>query len=144
MGSLRMAPSQRHLTTLPCCRCASTACHWDRIAGKAYCPECQEALVVGLADPLVEPTEKNPCAACGRIGAVCFLSFPLHASTPVEIDLCPEHLRALLGRCLRPPAFGQLRRRLQRLHLDVERIFLLHDAFYNQQGQALQPATEPE
>jgi hypothetical protein len=144
MGSLRMAPSQSQLATLPCCRCAGGDCRWDRISGKAYCPACQEDLVTGLADPLVERTEKNPCAACGRIGTVCFLSFPLQASTPVEMDLCPEHLRALLGRRLRAPAFGQLRRRLQRLGLNVERIFLLHDAFYDPEGQALQPATELE
>jgi hypothetical protein len=66
----------------------------------------------------------------------------LQASTPVEIDLCPEHLRGLLGRRLSAPAFGQLRRRLQQLGLDVERIFLLHDAFYDPQGKALQPAFE--
>jgi hypothetical protein len=139
-----MAPIQRQLSTLPCCRCAGGECRWDRIAGKAYCPACQEALVVGVADPLVEPTEKNPCAACGRIGTVCFLSFPLQAATPIEIDLCPEHLRALLGRRLSPPAFGQLRRRLHQVDLDVERIFLLHDAFYDQHGHALQPAVESE
>jgi hypothetical protein len=142
MGSLRMAPRQEEQATLPCCRCANGQCRWDRIAGKAYCPGCQEALVLGLAEPLVERTQKQPCAACGRIGTVCFLSFPLQASTPVEIDLCPEHLRGLLGRRLSPPAFGRLRRRLQPLGLNVERIFLLHDAFYDLKGHALQPAIE--
>ena len=142
MGSLRLAPRQWELATLPCCRCAGGEGCWDRIAGKAYCPGCQEALVLGLADPLVEPTERNPCAACGRIGTVCFLSFPLQAAMPVEIDLCPEHLRGLLGRRLGPPAFGRLRLRLQQLGLNVEHIFLLHDAFYDPQGHALQPAIE--
>jgi hypothetical protein len=144
MGSLRMAPGQPQLATLPCCRCASAERRWDRVSGKAYCPECQEALVLGLSDPLVERTEKNPCGVCGRVGTVCFLSFPLQALTPVEIDLCPEHLRALLGRRLSAAAFGQLRRRLSQLGLDVERIFLLHDAFYDQRGHALQPAVEPD
>jgi hypothetical protein len=144
MDSLRLAPSQRKPAVLPCSRCASTERSWDRIAGKVYCPECQEALVMGLADPLVERTEKHPCSACGRIGTVRFLTFPLQGPTPVEMDLCPEHVRALLGRRLTVAAFGQLRRRLQRLGLSVELIFLLHDAFYDEQGRALQPAVDPD
>ena len=137
-----MAPKQRWPAVLPCCRCSSRERRWDRIAGKAYCPECQESLVMGLADPLVERTEQQHCGACGWIGTVRFLTFPLQGVTPVEMDLCPEHLRALLGRRLNPAAFGQLRRRLRGLGLTVERIFLLHDAFYDEQGHALQPAFE--
>ncbi len=144
MESLRLAPGQRKPAVLPCCRCTSTERSWDRIAGKVYCPECQEALVMGLADPLVERTEKHPCGACGRIGTVRFLTFPLQGATPVEMDLCPEHLRALLGRRLSSAAFGQLRRRLRSLNLGVEQIFLLHDAFYDERGRALQPAFEPD
>ena len=144
MDSLRIAPGQVTPAILPCCRCASTERHWDRIAGKAYCPECQEALVLGLSAPLAERTDKNHCAACSRLGTVAYLTFPLQASTPVEIDLCPEHLRALLGRRLGPYAFHQLRRRLHVLGLGVELIFLLHDAFYDEHGRALQPAAEPD
>ena len=143
MDSFRMASSQGPLV-LPCCRCASAERRWDRIAGKAYCPECQEDLVMGLAEPLVERTEKNQCGICGRLRTVCFLTFPLQARTPVEMDLCAEHLRALLGRRLSAAAFAQFRRRLRQLDLDVERIFLLHDAFYDAQGYALQPAAEPD
>jgi hypothetical protein len=99
---------------------------------------------MGLAEPLIEPTEKKTCAACGRRGTVCFLTFPLQSATPVEMDLCAEHLRALLGRRLGPYAFHQLRRRLQHVGLDVSVIFLLHDAFYDEHGRAIQPATEPE
>ncbi len=144
MDSLRIAPGQITRAILPCCRCSSTERNWDRIAGKAYCPECQEALVLGLSAPLAERTQKNPCAACSRLGTVPYLTFPLQASTPVEIDLCPEHLRALLGRRLGPYAFHQLRRRLHVLGLGVELIFLLHDAFYDEHGRALQPAAEPD
>jgi hypothetical protein len=93
---------------------------------------------------MTERTAKKPCAACGKIGTVCYLTYPLQTSTPVEMDLCPEHLRALLGRRLGPYAFHQLRRRLHLLGLGVELIFLLHDAFYDEQGRALQPATEPD
>jgi len=144
MQSLRMAPGQRLPAVLPCCRCASGERSWDRIAGKAYCPECQEALVMGLADPLVERTEKNHCGICGRVGTVRFLTFPLQSPTPLEMDLCPDHLRALLGRRLSAAAFGHLRRRLRLLGCGVELIFLLHDAFYDEQGRALQPAVEPD
>jgi hypothetical protein len=142
MESLRLAPSQKRVRVLPCCRCGSPKRHWDRIAAKAYCPDCQEALVLGLAAPLKEQTEKKGCAACSRVGTVCFLTYPLQSTTPVEMDLCPEHLRALLGRRLGPYAFHQLRRRLHLLGLGVELIFLLHDAFYDEHGRALQPATE--
>ena len=144
MEGLRLAPGQRKPAVLPCCRCTSTERSWDRIAGKVYCPECQEALVMGLAEPLVERTEKRHCGACGRLGTVRFLTFPLQGPTPVEIDLCSEHLRALLGRRLSSAAFGQLRRRLRSLDLSVEQIFLLHDAFYDERGRALQPAFEPD
>jgi hypothetical protein len=99
---------------------------------------------MGLADPLVERTQRQPCGACDWVGTVRFLTFPLQGAIPVEIDLCPEHLRALLGRRLSPTAFGHLRRRLQVLGLAVEQIFLLHDAFYDKQGRALQPAVEAD
>jgi hypothetical protein len=73
---------------------------------------------------------------------VCFHTFPLHATTPLAIDLCAEHLRALLGRRLVPFAFNQLRRQIHALGLEVDDLFLLHGAFYDNQGRALQPAIE--
>src|SRR5438552_605113 len=127
MESLRMAPSQNRPAVLPCCRCASAKRHWDRIAGKAYCPECQEALILGAAAPFCERTEKKACAACGRPGTLCYLTFPLKSTAPIEMDLCSEHLRGLLGRRLGPYAFHQIRRRLHVLGLSTELIFLLHD-----------------
>ncbi len=144
MDSLRLAPSESVPGTIACCRCGSAERKWDRIAAKAYCPECQEALVLGLAPPLSERTERNHCAVCAKAGTVSYLTFPLQAATAIEMDLCAEHLRALLGRRLGPYAFHQLRRRLHMLGLGVELIFLLHDAFYDEYGHALQPATEPD
>jgi hypothetical protein len=141
MESLRIAQAQVS-TVMPCCRCSGAQQNWDRIAAKAYCPECQEALIQGETAPLREKTENNACAACGRLGTVQYLTFPLQSATPVEIDLCPEHLRCLVGRRLGPYAFHQLRRRLHLLGLGVELIFLLHGAFYDEGGRALQPATE--
>lgn len=142
MDRLRLAPPHSIPLFLPCCRCGQTEGCWDRIAGKAYCPDCQEMLAIGEGDPLVEPTEKRRCAVCNRVGTVCFHTFPLQVLTPVLIDLCSEHLRGLLGRRLSPFAFLQLQRQLQKFGVKAQNLFLLHDAFYNHQGQALQPAIE--
>jgi hypothetical protein len=144
MDGVRLVPEDNVIVRVPCCRCAETDRRWDRIAGKAYCPNCQEALVVGEGEPLIERTEKRHCATCGRQGTLCLLTFPLDAPRPVEIDLCPAHLRGLLGRCLEAHAFHQLRRQLLQLGVSASEVFLLHDSFYDAAGRALQPATEAE
>jgi hypothetical protein len=112
--------------------------------GKAYCPDCEEALAVGEGEPLVERAERNACAVCGLVGTVRYLTFPLESDAVLEIDLCGRHFRELLGRRLGVFAFLQLRRQLQIVNLDAGQIFLLHDAFYDADGQALQPAVEME
>jgi hypothetical protein len=144
MDSVRLVPEPNGIAFLPCCRCHRGDCKWDRIAGKAYCPECQEALVLGQAPPLTERTVQGSCACCSRQGTVNFLTYPLHTTVPVEMDLCAEHLRGLLGRRLGPSAYHQLRRQLQVLDVGIEFIFLLHEAFYTEKGRALQPAAEPD
>jgi hypothetical protein len=70
------------------------------------------------------------------------MSFPLQQRDAVAINLCPEHLRGLIGRRLGPYAFHQLRRQLKRVGIGSEHVFLLHRAFYDSQGRALQPALE--
>jgi hypothetical protein len=95
---------------------------------------------MGEAQPIIERAEKNRCAICAHIGTIRFLTYPLRSSSAVEMDLCAEHLRTLVGRCLRPWAFRQLTRQLDRLGLSSGEIFLLHDAFYDRNGHALQPA----
>jgi hypothetical protein len=127
---------------LPCCRCQSTGCRWDQVAGKPICPDCQEALAQGQGDPLVERTEKKPCVVCGRIGTLRFVTFPLDYRTAVEMDLCGDHVRSLIGRRLNARAFQNLRGQLQDLGLRAEQVFLLHEAFYDRHGRALQPARE--
>jgi hypothetical protein len=110
--------------------------------GKTYCPNCLEAIALGEGDPLVERTDRKRCAICHHLGTVRFVTFPLHSRRPVEIDMCAEHLRSLIARRLGPHAFEQLRRQLWNLSLEVADIFLLHEAFYDQQGRALQPAVD--
>src|SRR5262245_27351163 len=100
MIGLRLIRGERVSPTIPCCRCNADAGRWDRIVGKPYCPHCQEALIQGEAPPLIERTRKNRCAVCNQAGSVPYLTFPHQSSTPVEIDLCPEHLRGLLARRL--------------------------------------------
>jgi hypothetical protein len=142
MERLRVLSLDRTSVLVPCCRCTAGERNWDLIATKPYCPSCQEALIVGESDPLVERSEKRPCAVCGRIGTLRYMTFPLNAQVPVEIDLCGEHLRGLLARRLGPFAFHQLRRQLRTLKLQTEDIFLLHGAFYDGEGRALRPALE--
>jgi hypothetical protein len=142
MDSLRIAPMDSVPLSHGCCRCQEANYRWDRIAGQAYCPNCQESLAQGEAAPLVLATQKKACAVCNRLGSVCYLTFPLEAKTPIEMELCPEHLRDLIGRRLSPEAFQNLRRKLAGLGFEVEEIFLLHGAFYDSQGHAFSPALE--
>jgi hypothetical protein len=144
MDSLRIAFPESVPPVTGCCRCGEANPRWDRIAGQAYCPNCQELLVQGEGAPLILMTAKNHCAVCERVGTVCFVTFPLQAREPLEMELCPGHLRDLIGRCLEPHAFHQLRRGLQAVGLAVESIFLLHGAFYDPQGHASLPALERE
>ncbi len=142
MDSVRLAPIDSVFPKIPCCRCADGNRTWDRIAGKTYCPNCLESLAQGEASPIVERCDRRRCAVCHHQGTVKYLTFPLHSRRPVEIDLCAEHLRSMVGRRLGPHAFEQLRRQLDGLGVEVCEVFLLHDAFYDEQGRALQPTME--
>jgi hypothetical protein len=144
MESMRMARADSVDLWKPCCRCGETALGWDRIAGKAYCPACEEAIIQGHGEPLVEKTERRPCTACRCLGSITVQTFPLESAQPLELDLCPEHLRGLLGRNLASHAYSQLRQQLSQLGLDVAEVFLLHEAFYDSKGRARKPAGEPE
>jgi hypothetical protein len=144
MDSLRLAPADSVFPKIACCRCGDRARAWDRIAGKTLCPSCLELLALGEGDPLVERTDRRRCAVCHHLGTLRYLTFPLRSRRPVEIDLCAEHMRGLVGRRLGPHAFEQLRRQLYTLELETREIFLLHEAFYDPSGRALQPAGEWE
>jgi hypothetical protein len=142
MEFVRLAPAESVFPRLPCCRCHDPARFWDRIGGKTYCPGCLEAIVSGEGEPILERADRRRCAICHHGVTLRYLTFPLQSRRPVELDLCGEHLRALSARRLGPHAFGQLRRQLHGLGLDVNLIFLLHEAFYDEQGRALQPVEE--
>ena len=142
MECVRRAPAESVFPKLPCCRCHDPARHWDRVAGKTFCPGCLESVIAGQAAPIVERADRRRCAICHHAVTLRYLTFPLQSRRPVELDLCGEHLRALLARRLGPHGFNQLRRQFSRLGLEAGMIFLLHDAFYDEQGRALQPVAE--
>jgi hypothetical protein len=126
----------------PCSRCQATGCPWDRLASQAVCPDCQESLAQGEGEPLIVRTEKHRCAVCHQLGTVPYLTYPLHSTEPVEMELCPRHFHALLARRLDRHAYHQLSRQLQRLGFAARQVFLLHEAFYDEQGRPLQPVPE--
>ena len=142
MSEMRMVSDPALNPQGPCARCGATGCHWDRLGAHAVCPDCQEMLLRGEGEPLVLPRERRSCAVCGQAGTVRYLTFPLHESEPVEINLCPSHLRDFMGRRLTCRAFNRLRRQLRMLGLSVEQIFLLHESFYDETGSALRPMTD--
>ncbi|HYT94697.1 MAG TPA: hypothetical protein VEL76_38630 [Gemmataceae bacterium] len=143
MDGMRISPPGSIALWVPCCRCGSVAQGWDRIAEKPYCPNCEEAIIIGEAPPLIERTDKGRCTICACLGTVRYLTFPHNSLYAVDMDLCPEHLRCLLGRRLGTHAFAQLRRQLEKLGINVGDVFLLHEAFYDMNGRALQPASDP-
>jgi hypothetical protein len=144
MDYLKLIPADPSTPSPPCCRCGIVGEYWDKLAGRPFCPDCQEALARGDGPPLIERTEKRPCCVCDRPGTVRYLTQPLNTTVLLEMDLCPEHFRALLARCLGPFAFHQLSRQLRALKLTAEQVFLLHDAFYDRQGRALQPVCDED
>jgi hypothetical protein len=143
MEALRRVTSEGLVPEAPCSRCRATGCPWDRIADRPICPDCQELLALGEAEPLVERVEKRPCAVCRQVGTVRYLTFPLRTREAVEFDLCARHFHALLRRRLDPYAFVQLGRQLQALGVMTRQVFLLHEAFYDEHGRPLQPVPEP-
>jgi hypothetical protein len=143
MHAIRLVPRQQ-VVTEACSGCRRSRQRWDRIAGKPYCPNCEEELILGIAESLCERTERKACVICSRLGTVRYLTFPLGATPPLEMDLCPKHLRGLLARSLKQYPFRELQRKLRCVGLEVKQVFLLHDAFYDADGYALQPAIEVE
>jgi hypothetical protein len=144
MEALRVVARECVSPLDPCCLCQAKGCHWDRFNDHPYCPDCQEALAQGNAQPLTLRTERRPCLLCGHVGAVRYLTFPLGQQQPLEMDLCAVHFRGLLSRALPPESFVGLRQRLAAMSLSPRSIFLLHEAFYDEFGQALKPAVEVE
>ena len=98
---------------------------------------------MGEGPPLIEkPDRGHSCAICAQTGTLRYLTYPLHLKEPLEIDLCGEHLQALLYRRLDRTAFQHLVERLEDVGVQTQQIFLLHNAFYDPAGRPLQPVIE--
>src|SRR5262249_39840881 len=106
MDSIRLASKDSFALWQPCCRCGTNALGWARIAGNPYCPDCQEAIIQGDSEPLIEQTQRLPCTACHALGSITVQTFPRRSSYPLEMQLCPEHLRGLLSRSLAVSTFA--------------------------------------
>lgn len=141
MDGLRTPTDDEIVALANCIRCQAIGCPWDRVGGQPICPDCQEMLAQGEGEPLSLHAEPRRCLVCQTKGTVSFITVPLRA-VALAIDLCPIHLRALLRRGLDRKAFMELDRRLKDAGLAPGRIFLLHEAFYDSQGRALQPIRE--
>jgi hypothetical protein len=142
MSGVRRAPAESVPIVSECCRCGRAGRRWDRIAGRAYCPNCEEALAQGEGQPLRARLILAPCSVCHGERTVIFHTFPPEGAAPVEMDLCPEHLRGLLSRRLGAHAFHQLQRQLRLLDVAASDIFLLHEEFYDPHGRARHPIYE--
>jgi hypothetical protein len=141
MDSINLVADDQQTAHAPCSQCGATGQCWDRLAGQAYCPDCEEALVRGEGAPLITKLDARRCCVCDHQGTVSYRTLPLRSRLLV-LDLCRDHFRDLLARRLDQVAFAQLRRRLLSVGVGVEQIFLLHGAFYDKEGQALQPVAE--
>jgi len=142
MEGLRLVAADPSDNKVACTRCQATGCPWDRIAGKPICPDCQEQIVLGEGPPLLEWVEKQTCAICQHAGTLRYLTYPLRGARPVEVDLCSTHFQALIGRRLDRYALKQLGKQLQAHGIQIQQLFLLHEAFYDDKGRALQPVPE--
>src|SRR5437867_2990821 len=91
LDSIRMASAGNVPIWKPCGRCGETAHGWDRINGKAYCPACEESILQGDDEPLVESTRRRKCTVCHCVGTVALHTFPLQSNQALEMDLCPSH-----------------------------------------------------
>jgi hypothetical protein len=142
MEAVRLLEGEKLGPLAACSRCQAVGCPWDRIAGRALCPDCQNLLVRGEAPALIESPRRAPCAVCRKPLTLPYVTFPLHTIVPLELDLCAEHIQALIARRLDAGALTTLARLLQTLGVTVQQVFLLHEAFYDAQGRPLQPVRE--
>lgn len=128
--------------TPECMRCEDASRSWDRIGNGIYCPQCIEDILQGVHPYIKAEVEQLRCAICHHLGTVPYTTQPLSLPTQVRIDLCGDHLRALLRRSLGPHAFGILQDKLSVVQIPRGHVFLLHEAFYSNQGEALQPIVD--
>ena len=126
----------------PCHFCRNLG-RWDSIGSTLACPDCLETLAASDEDGVcvVEAASHRPCVLCGNRRTVRWQTYPRSEAWDVvlAVDLCGRHVRALAARSLCRHAFLALRQWLGKHGLGSNDVFLLHDAFYDSKGTALQP-----
>lgn len=144
MTNLSWTEQEGEVRPVACSRCRNQERLWDRVGSRTYCPGCQEAILLGEHEPLRERVQRGVCLICSCERIVRFVTYPLHRQQGIEMELCPGHLRELLGRRLKAGAYFQVVRRLRHLGLKANEVFLLHDEFYDHDGLARLPVADPE
>ncbi len=139
----------------PCDVCKSTGCPWDRLGydprtgdWKTICPDCQQEAVVSGTHARFHLVWGH-CVCCDDPFTGCrggfprkvtpVLTFPLHTKRVLRLEFCAAHFHEFVGRRLGSWRLIILHRRLHWLGVCPRRVFLLHEAFYDHAGKALQP-----
>lgn len=125
-----------------CALCKMKGCPWDEIDSVPLCPDCLEGLAAGEIEAVKFSVIRSAhCCICRSLGAVRFVTVPLRtpAHMVTTLGFCPLHLRALVGRSLDHKDFGYLAVLLAAFGLRTYQVFLLHEAFYDQDGRAVDP-----
>jgi hypothetical protein len=139
-SSIRTITESTLLQPSDCAMCSDAPKKpWDRIDQVPYCMDCIENLMLGTAVPIKAQIEKYRCDICYRMGSVDFQTIPLHKNFGLIMHLCSVHLYDLLSRNLSEINFKYLRAQLKNFSVNVQEIFFLHGAFYDQDGRAIQP-----
>lgn len=141
---MRFVEAAGHDPLAPCMRCRSISCPWDRIGTTILCANCQERLCANVGKPLIVPRQKRECDICHAQGTAPYLTYPLHGTDLLGIDLCPTHFRDFLARRLHRSAYRILVRMLRDAGINPRYVFLLHELFYDEWGNALHAVTEEE
>lgn len=130
----------RRLGRAPCTECMFSVGATVTIAGTTH-GWCLNHLVQ-MVHPLLAAAQRAPeslpvghCVACGADTRVVHVDYGHWNGA-----LCPGHALAYLSHSLSPPAF---RRILAEAGAEQNEIFALHDDFYTEDGNALQPSAVP-
>ena len=146
MRFLHNAPPRCPASRPPCSHCNFPGIAlFDRVGDVVVCPDCQALAVRGELSPALALSLNvgRACLFCNQTGTIPFVTWPLHGERALEFDLCPDHLRALLGRRLEPDQLRQVHRHLYSIGLQPRQVFLLCEAFYDEAtGKALLPVPE--
>jgi hypothetical protein len=130
----------RNRADAPCWYCKAKGLRWDRLGGLPVCPDCQEMLALGTAEPAIQiPSSKGMCCVCSWPTVVSFQTSPRGSDSWLNVPLCAGHFRRSLGRCLLPGEHKRVALYLRSRGHSANAVYLFHDAFYDPKGLAVLP-----